>query len=145
VTYYVVYDPTRQLSDTELSVFALQNGRYHRLPERYLPLFGLGLTFWSGVYEGKEATWLRWCDAQGAVLPTGAERATREAEARQEAEARLHAEAEARQEAEARLHAEAEARQEAEARLHAEAEARQRAEAEVAQLREELRRLRSHP
>jgi hypothetical protein len=131
VTYYVVYDPTRQLSDTELSVFALQNGRYHPLPERYLPLVGLGLTFWSGVYEGKEATWLRWCDAQGTVIPTGAERATREAEARQEAEARLQAEAEARQEAEARL--------------QAEAEARQRAEAEVAQLREALSRLRSHP
>jgi hypothetical protein len=131
VTYYVVYDPIRQLSDTELSVFALQNGRYHPLPECYLPLVGLGLTFWAGVYEGKEATWLRWCDAQGTVLPTGAERAKREAEARQEAEARLHAEAEARQEAETRL--------------HAEAEARQRAEAEVAQLREALSRLRSHP
>jgi Uma2 family endonuclease len=131
VTYYVVYDPIRQLSDTELSVFALQNGSYHPLPERYLPLVGLGLTFWSGVYEGKEATWLRWCDAQGTVIPTGAESAKREAEARQEAEARLQAEGEARQEAEARL--------------QAEAEARQRAEAEVAQLREALSRLRSHP
>jgi hypothetical protein len=91
------------LNDTELSVFALQNGHYHPLPERYLPLVGLGLTFWSGVYEGKEAIWLRWCDAQGTVIPTGAESATREAEARQ------------------------------------------RAEAEVSQLREELRRRRSHP
>jgi Uma2 family endonuclease len=117
VTYYVVYDPIRQLSDTELSVFALQNGRYHLLPERYLPLVGLGLTFWSGVYEGKEATWLRWCDAQGTVIPTGAERAIREAEARQEVEARLQAET----------------------------EARQRAEAEVAQLQEALSRLRSQP
>jgi hypothetical protein len=95
----------------------LQNGRYHPLSERYLPLLGLGLTFWLGAYEGKEATWLRWCDAQGTVIPTGAERATREAEARQEAEARLQAEA----------------------------EARQRAEAEVAQLREALSRLRSQP
>src|SRR5262249_50880005 len=117
VTYYVVYDPIRQLSDTALSVFALQNGRYTLLPERYLPLVGLGLTLWQGVYEGKEATWLRWCDTQGTVLLTGAERAKREAEARQDAEARLQAEA----------------------------EARQRAEAEVAQLREALTRLRSHP
>jgi hypothetical protein len=46
-------------------------------------------TAWQGVYEGKEATWLRWCDAQGTVLPTGAESAKREAEARQRAEAQV--------------------------------------------------------
>jgi len=124
VTYYVVYDPMRQLSDTELYVFALQNGRYHALPEPYLPLVGVGLTIWQGVYEGKDARWLRWCDAQGTVIPTGEERARQAAE---------HAEREAK------------ARQEAEARLHEETAARQRAEAEATQLREELTRLRSRP
>ena len=117
VTYYVVYDPMRQLSDTELYVLALQNGRYHALIEPYLPLVGVGLTIWQGVYEGKDARWLRWYDAQGTVIPTGAEHAEREASARQEAEARLREET----------------------------TARQRAEAEAAQLREELARLRSHP
>jgi Uma2 family endonuclease len=117
VTYYVVYDPMRQLSDTELYVFALQNGRYHQLSEPYLPLVGVGLTLWQGLYEGKDARWLRWCDPQGTVIPTGEERAEREARARQDTEARLREET----------------------------AARQRAEAEAAQLREELARLRSHP
>ena len=124
VTYYVVYDPMRQLSDTELHVLALQNGRYHQLSEPYLPLVGVGLILWQGIYEGKDARWLRWCDPQGTVIPTGEERA---------------------QQATERAEREAKARQETEAQLREETAARQRAEADAAQLREELARLRSHP
>jgi len=43
-----------------------------------LPGVGLGLTLWQGEYEGVEALWLRWCDLEGRVIPTGAERAEQE-------------------------------------------------------------------
>lgn len=35
----------------------------------------LGLRLWDGVFEGKQARWLRWCDAKGQLLLTGDERA----------------------------------------------------------------------
>jgi hypothetical protein len=53
-----------------------------------LPDVGLSLTLWQGEFEGHTDTWLRWCDASGNLIPTGEERAIREAAARQEAEAR---------------------------------------------------------
>ena len=39
---------------------------------------------WEGEYEGVKAVWLRWCDQEGTVIPTGAELAEAE---RQRAEA----------------------------------------------------------
>ncbi|WP_416670323.1 hypothetical protein [Egbenema bharatensis] len=33
----------------------------------------MGLTLWEGVFEGVNGQWLRWCDAQGQVISTGAE------------------------------------------------------------------------
>jgi len=41
---------------------------------------GLGLTAWEGTYEGRRERWLRWCRADGTVVPTGAERADAERE-----------------------------------------------------------------
>jgi hypothetical protein len=43
-----------------------------------MPEVGLGLTLWEGSFEGKHETWLRWCDQDGIVIPTGAERAEQE-------------------------------------------------------------------
>ena len=80
ILYYVVYDPTEQLSAQVLQVYELQVGRYQPRPDQYFPHVGLGVTLWTGSYEGQTGTWLRWCDAQGQVIPTGAERAAREAE-----------------------------------------------------------------
>jgi hypothetical protein len=80
VLYYAIFDPTQQLSAQLLQVYELQVGQYQPRPDQYLPLVGLGLTLWTGSYEGQTATWLRWCEAQGEVVPTGAERAAREAE-----------------------------------------------------------------
>ena len=40
----------------------------------------LGLTLWRGSFEGTDATWLRWCDHDGNVIATGAERAEQERE-----------------------------------------------------------------
>ncbi|MBI2478511.1 MAG: Uma2 family endonuclease [Planctomycetia bacterium] len=49
VKYYVIHDPEKQLS--------------------------LGLKLWEGTYEDRTDTWLRWYDAHGELIPTGAERA----------------------------------------------------------------------
>lgn len=42
-----------------------------------LPRVGLALALWEGIYEGQHATWLRWYDDQGKLIPTGAEQAER--------------------------------------------------------------------
>lgn len=42
----------------------------------WLSTVGLGLTLWEGQFEEEIARlWLRWCDRDGQVIPTGAERA----------------------------------------------------------------------
>ena len=96
VTYYIVYDPLHLLSEDEVRVYEHGLGKRYRLrKDRRLPEAGLSLTLWQGEFEGHTDTWLRWCDAAGNLIPTGQERAAREAAARQEAEARAsHAEAE---------------------------------------------------
>ncbi|MDG2614979.1 Uma2 family endonuclease [Thermoleptolyngbya sichuanensis XZ-Cy5] len=113
VPYYAVFDPLEQLQAPEemdgslLQAWALREGRYHLLqPPIWLEAVGLGLTLWEGEFEGVSGLWLRWCDAQGQVIWTGAEGQNAE---RQRAEAeRQRAEAE-RQRAEAeRQRAEAE-------------------------------------
>ncbi len=35
-------------------------------------------TVWQGLVQGWTATWLRWCDDQGVVLPTGVEKIAQE-------------------------------------------------------------------
>ena len=56
---------------------ALHEGAYVPTTPEWLPAVGLGLVLWQGTYEKKETTWLRWCDQQKQVIPTGAERAER--------------------------------------------------------------------
>jgi len=80
VSYYVVHDPSGQLGDEALQGFELRGGKYNQLAEVRLPLVGLSLALWQGTYEGKAATWLRWYDEGGDLIPTGAERAAHEAE-----------------------------------------------------------------
>lgn len=80
VAYYVVHDPTTQLSDEVVRVYELHVGKYERRADTQLPGVALELRLWEGAYEGKQATWLRWCDESGALIPTGAERARHEAE-----------------------------------------------------------------
>jgi Uma2 family endonuclease len=96
VPYYVVYDPYQILKGDDLYVYEIGFGkRYRRRDELTLPGIGLGMTLWSGRYEGGDAIWLRWLDDKGVLIPTGKERAT-EAErvAADEAEGRRRAEAE---------------------------------------------------
>lgn len=78
VPYYVIWDPAHYLSEESLRVFALHEGAYVRLEQPWLSGVGLGLTIWHGQYAGIEADWLRWCDQNGQVIPTGKERAEQE-------------------------------------------------------------------
>lgn len=86
---YVIHDPERHLSDDVLRVYQLDGGEYRRMADGLLPRLGLQLGLWRGAYENVVETWLRWSDATGRLLLTGAERAA-EAEAHA-AEAEAHA------------------------------------------------------
>jgi Uma2 family endonuclease len=77
VAYYVIFDPIQQIQTDTLRIYQLKTGRYQRMSKSWLSLVGLGLTLWPGVYEGGEATWLRWCDQAGQPIPTGADLATK--------------------------------------------------------------------
>lgn len=78
VTYYAIFDPDEQLQGKILRLYALREGKYAPLKGQWLPEIGLGLTLWRGSFEGTDATWLRWCDHDGNVIATGAERAEQE-------------------------------------------------------------------
>lgn len=71
VPEYFWFDP---FSD-DWAGFALRNGVYEAIvPDAAGRLrsdqLGLLLTRWRGVYEGVEATWLRWSTPEGLLLPT---------------------------------------------------------------------------
>jgi len=87
VTYYVIYDPEHHLSREPLRMYELRHRAYTPMTEQWMPALGLGLCAWRGEYEGWEKDWLRWCDIDGTLLPTGAELA---AEQRQRAEQAIH-------------------------------------------------------
>lgn len=78
VPYYVVHDPQLLIQDVELVVYELHVGQYLPRPDYRLPRINLSLTLWNGVYEDKLDRWLRWCDGEGKLLPTGAELAQQE-------------------------------------------------------------------
>jgi Uma2 family endonuclease len=78
VLFYIIYDPDNLLGAGVLRTFALLRGRYEPTEASWLPEIGLGLRPWTGKFEGVEQTWLRWCDQDGNVIPTGAERAEQE-------------------------------------------------------------------
>jgi Uma2 family endonuclease len=78
IRYYLIFDPTQQLKQGVLRIYELRNRRYVKLTTNWLAAVGLGVTLWSGTYEKKKDSWLRWCDAAGNLILTGAERATQE-------------------------------------------------------------------
>ena len=77
-SYYVVYDPTQQLSEHILRIYELRGRRLLETSETWLEQVGLGLTLWEGEFETRRDTWLRWCYQDGIILPTGDELATQE-------------------------------------------------------------------
>jgi hypothetical protein len=78
VAYYIIYDLRQTLGGDVLEVYERRAREYERRPDAWLPDVGLGVTLWSGMFEGRHDTWLRWCDQAGTVIPTGAERADAE-------------------------------------------------------------------
>ena len=74
---YVVYDPALWMGAEPLRVYALSHGQLKRTGETWFEELSLGVVLWRGSYEGCEETWLRWCDREGVIIPTGAERAER--------------------------------------------------------------------
>lgn len=88
VPYYAVFDPKHFLSKDTLRTYELVGGTYRRAEPGPWPNVGLGLRLWDGAFEGVEATWLRWCDAKGKIIPTGEERASQADERASQAEER---------------------------------------------------------
>lgn len=75
VTYYVIFDPQNYLHSEPLRVFGLSHGKYQSIETSWLENVGLGLAIWEGKFEFFHERWLRWCDRDGVVIPTGRERA----------------------------------------------------------------------
>lgn len=94
VLYYVIYDPQQLILDEPIKLYQLVADEYLLRPDYKLAQVGLALKLWYGAFEDKTALWLRWCDAEGKLILTGAERAT-QAENRAEQE-RVRAEQESK-------------------------------------------------
>ena len=99
IARYVVYDPELQIGTEPLRIYSLSSGRLKRTDQTWFDEVSLGVALWRGRFEECEDTWLRWCDRDGVIIPTGAERAEVE-RARAEAE---HKRAEAERERAERL------------------------------------------
>jgi Uma2 family endonuclease len=97
VPYYVVFDPQQQIqgpgemNGALLRVWSIAPNGYTELTSAtgigaigesvWLDAVGLGLTVWEGQFEeAVTRVWLRWCDRQGRIIWTGAERAEQLAE-----------------------------------------------------------------
>lgn len=87
VPYYVVFDPSHQLSDIVLHSFILTGEDYLPLAQPRFDSLNLALEIREGEFEGCRESWLRWTDLSGNLLLTGQERAEPEAR-RAESEAR---------------------------------------------------------
>jgi Uma2 family endonuclease len=86
--YYVIYDPQLLLQVTALVVYELHVGQYLPRSDYRLPRINLSLTLWEGVFEDRFDQWLRWCDGDGNLLPTGAELAKQAQAQAEQAQAR---------------------------------------------------------
>ena len=59
-------------------MYELRAREYVQRPDTWIPNVGLRVTLWEGTFEERHGTLLRWCDREGVVIPTGAERAESE-------------------------------------------------------------------
>ncbi|MGB8701184.1 MAG: Uma2 family endonuclease [Thermosynechococcaceae cyanobacterium] len=90
IPYYIVFDPLGQIQGKHemngalLRVWTISPMGYTELTLSqgiatvgqlvWLERIGLGLTLWEGQFEEDvNRLWLRWCDQDGQVIPTGAE------------------------------------------------------------------------
>ncbi|MBD2495988.1 Uma2 family endonuclease [Nostoc sp. FACHB-280] len=88
VAYYIVYDPHQNLGEQVLRIYTIKGRRYIETTNNWLEDIGLGVTLWTGEFEGRNDTWLRWCDQAGSILLTGDERAQQAEQRAQQAEQR---------------------------------------------------------
>ncbi len=73
VSYYIIFDPQCLVQKEKLRVSELTTRGYiPKVGWRFAEL-ELGIKIWDGVYEGMQAQWLRWCDSDGNLIPTGKE------------------------------------------------------------------------
>jgi len=134
VPYYIIFDPAEYLQQGVLQVYQLDitTRTYEQRPDGWLAGIGLGVTLWEGLYEGSQAQWLRWCDAQGELIATGAERAIRAEEARDQERQRAEQAEQAREQERQRAEQAEQAREQERQRAE---QAEQRAEQLAARLR----------
>jgi hypothetical protein len=78
ILYYAVFDPLHELSEQTLRLYKLEHGVYVEMSDFWMPEVHLGLTLWRGRHQELEGEWLRWCDQEGRVIPTGKELAEQE-------------------------------------------------------------------
>jgi hypothetical protein len=88
ISYYIVYDPSQQLGEQVLRIYELRGRQYVETSQTWLEQVALGVTLWEGEFEGKQETWLRWCDRDGKILLTGDERAEQAQQRAEQAEQR---------------------------------------------------------
>jgi Uma2 family endonuclease len=93
VPFYGIYE----VSKASVEVYNLVNGRYQLLQvnsrNHYsIEPLGVELGIWQGQYQNAELPWLRWWDASGNLLLTGAERAETERQRAEAAESLLERE-----------------------------------------------------
>lgn len=88
VPYYIVFSRYTGV----VRFFRLVGARYEEQtvqdtqPQLWIPELELGLGIWTGIFEGVDHSWLRWCDGSGNWLLTDTEVETQRAD---EAESRL--------------------------------------------------------
>ena len=112
VPYYVIFDPIEQVQKGVLRAYELMPTRtYRERSPHILPGTGLGLRLWQGVFERREAPWLRWQDASGALILVWEEREEQIRRIRQEREQAQQAEEQAQQAEEQAQQAEEQAQQ----------------------------------
>ncbi len=80
IAYYVIFDPECYVQEQPLRAYklSLPQRRYTEADPSRLEGLGLGLTLWRGPYENREEEWLRWQNANGVLIPTGAELSAQE-------------------------------------------------------------------
>ncbi len=102
VAYYIVFDPLQQLGNEPLRSFEQRAGRYQEMSTFWLEAISIGLTLWDGTFEGKDDRWLRWCNAEGVAIPTGAENAEQERQRAEQERQRAEQERQRAEQAEAK-------------------------------------------
>jgi len=75
IPYYVIFDPRSILKKGVLRVFGLRERTHEPMDKAWFPSVELGLRLWRGTFEDCDDEWLRWCDRDGIVIPTGKEKA----------------------------------------------------------------------